>query len=167
MDAQTEYKCFVNWRRMITTGRVASDQLDVRTNMYCRDDTQDASAYIDYITLCYNLRHHIKSGGIKVEGAKVRLSVSGPDYMFDLGFLPITMVPSYWRPDFANDTIRAMHKYGIQAFPRPAIGLATYTRDVQRTGAAHEWWVSKVDVGRVLGKDPLTVTLKEVLSLCG
>lgn len=167
MDDAVEYKCFVNWSRLITTGRIPTDQYDVRTNMFCRDDEQNVNTYIQYVTICSKLRDVFRTRAVNLDGLKHRPSVSGPDYMFDLGFLPITMTPSYWEPDFANNAIKSMQNYHIMAFPRPAIGLATYHQAKQRTGAAPEWWVAKTDVARVLGVSPLSVTLKEVFSLCG
>lgn len=167
MDSAIQYQCFVGWKSLITTGRVSTDKYDERTNFYCRDDGMDIKSYIRYVELCANLRRVVKSRELTIDEGKHRATVSGPDYMFDLGFLPITMTPSYWPQDFANDAIKAMQNHRIQAFPRPAIGLATYHRAAQRTGAAPEWWVSKVDVARVLGKDPLSINLAEVFSLCG
>lgn len=166
MAEQSERKIlWLNWNTLLQDEAVLStDEGDTRTATYCRDDEQSLESYIGYVRVCSVLRKRMKS--FESAGRRGRRIV-GPDYMFDLGFLPITMVPSYWDPRKADTILQAVKDQRLIAYPRASLGLSDYTFYSKNMANSSEWWVSKLDISERTGKPLGEIGLKEVFNLCG
>lgn len=154
---------WLNWNSHIQDATpLPDDRPDTRTGTYCREDTMDLVAYHGYLKVCGMFKKQLTTG----THAKSSV-VSGPAYMYDLGFIPVTMVPSYWDSSFAEMMYKAVTAAGLPIYSRTPVGLSYYTFNNKRTAGQAEWWVSRMDIAERLGIGPESVTFKEVCKVCG
>lgn len=155
-----------NWRTLLQGAAAdVDDQGDTRTGCYCRNDQRTLESYHNYIKVCALFKQKLM--GSTTDASKVKV-VSGPSYMYDLGFIPITMIPSYWDDGkFIQMMYQAAQRARLPVYSRAPVGLSYYTFNSRRSGGSLEWWVSKMDVAERLNISPAQVTFKEVCKVCG
>lgn len=167
-----------NWAHSLPESEKVSADEDHRTSMYCLHDAYDLDSLINYTRLCSRLRSILRQLYAERETdqtkpAKIPTMI-GPDYMFDLGFIPVNMTPSYWEPAVTTGIItriqesqKAMPKeHQLPIFTRKYLGMsdAIYKGG---TSLPTEWWVSKLDLARLTGKSIFQIGLREVFDYCG
>lgn len=151
-----------NWGHLLQgASPEPDDQGDTRTGCYCRNDKMDLESYANYIKVCALFKRKLMAG----EGSQS--AVSGPSYMYGLGFIPVTMVPSYWPDSFVEKMYKAVRDARLPVYSRSPVGLSYYAYNSRKSSGQPEWWISKMDVAERLGTTPDKVTIKEVFQVCG
>lgn len=160
----SERVTWLNWHTLLQDATPEpDDQGDTRTGSYCRGDAHNAQSYLEYLKV---ISLALRNAKARASGGKNTV-LSGPAYMFDLGFIPVTMTPSYWDGSFTQEIYQRIQKARIPIYSRAPVGFSYYTYNQRVSGAQPEWWVSKMDIAERLHIRPEQVTMKEVCQACG
>ena len=136
---------------------------DTRSGFYCIGDEQTLESYANYLNVFMGYMFYLSIAGAKV----FRRPVAGPAYMRELGFIPITAMPSYWGADVAKNVLAQFQKSRIPLYPRPYLGTIDTIYENKAVGAMPDWWVSKLDVSERFGIPLHRIGVKEVFAACG
>lgn len=115
--------------------------LDERHLIYSKDNTLDIVQYLNYIDLVRGIAQRSKKEGL-----------------LTLGFLPLIMPPSFFKDKLHRMIIP---KLKIQYFPVKSQSFlgTNYAADFP------DIWVSKLDAAKIVGKQPVAVTVRDVLGV--
>lgn len=157
-----------NWKRydQVEKALLPDDAIkDTRSGFYCIHDEQTLESYINYLHILMPFLNMSETSGEK----KFKNLVSGPSYMCNLGFVPVTAMPSYWDADKVKDILAQFQnsKLRIQVYPRPYLGTRDTKYESKIVSALPDWWVSKLDIQEKTGMPMHKIGVKEVFTLCG
>lgn len=168
MAEKKEQKLTV-WRNWKNAEAVDKDMVpvdavkDTRSGFYCIGDEQTLESYANYLNVFMGYMSFVASTGSKVW----RRPIAGPTYMRDLGFVPITAMPSYWDPSIAKSVLAQFQQSRIPLYPRPYLGTIDTIYENKAVGAMPDWWVAKMDVVERSGMPIHRIGVKEVFAACG
>ena len=159
------------WYDWKTTEQVDKDNIpidavkDTRSGYYSVGDSQTLESYVRYLNVFLGYLDYVKRAGSKIW----KRPVAGPTYMRDLGFVPVTAMPSYWDADKVKDVLAQFQNSAthIPVYPRPYLGTTDTRYENKLVGTLPDWWVSKLDVSRVTGRPVHQIGVKEVFEACG
>lgn len=140
-------------KRMVETSviyEIPDVYYDERHQIFSENNTNDTTEYLNYIDLIRDIAQKDNTTG------KYR-------YMLDLGFIPVSMPPT-WMLDSVYSGVRAaLEAKGIEYFQLPAssFSLGNYTV------GAPDIWVSKITLAPICNCKPELVTVRKILGVLG
>ena len=144
-----------DFRGMVDSEEVlASDKLDARTGIFVRSPTYTIDSYIRYVDVLKRV--------ILTPNTGLLLYTRNVLCLLELGFIPLVMPPSFWG-DAAHMMILKKLPKELPYYTRQAFSLVTYGQIADYP----DIWVSKMDVARLFGVRPESVTVKGVLEYVG
>lgn len=127
-------------------------EIDRRLNLLILNSTGDLKEYLQYYFLVV--------GQINTEVQSVTISGKFVAQL-DMGYLPIFMAPTHLYNDFNERFRSALNKHNISFLEKTAMRIdGTYVNS-----HVTDFWISRVEVGKMLGKHPCSVKAMDVLTI--
>jgi hypothetical protein len=135
------YKVTNNFKEILEVSDITDSDFDLRHYMFSANSTKDIAQYINY-----------------VEYLKVFAMESKRTGLFELGFLPLIMPPSFLGDKIHREVLPKLQGR-LSYYPVPAMSLLNFYYHSDYP----DIWIHRLDAAELVEKEPYQVRVKDVL----